>query len=167
MNTTPRIYVGTYGKYNDGSIKGAWLDLEDYNDSDGFYEACRELHADEADPEFMFQDWEGVPGGLVSESSLDDGVWEWIELDEADRDMVAAYRVGGDEYTSTEDIRDCFQGTADSERDYAEQYADATGMLDSIPEDLRWYFDFDAFARDLFMDYIAVRHEGTLYVFSR
>jgi hypothetical protein len=27
---TPRIYVGTYAKYNAGSIAGAWLDLDDY-----------------------------------------------------------------------------------------------------------------------------------------
>lgn len=27
---TYRIYVGTYAKYSSGSIKGAWLDLEDY-----------------------------------------------------------------------------------------------------------------------------------------
>ena len=39
-----RIYVGTYAKYNAGSIKGAWLDLEDYADRDAFLEACRELH---------------------------------------------------------------------------------------------------------------------------
>lgn len=25
-----KIYVGTYGKYNAGSIKGEWLDLEDF-----------------------------------------------------------------------------------------------------------------------------------------
>jgi len=50
-----RIYVGTYAKYNAGSIKGAWLDLEDYSDRDAFLEACRELHKDEQDPEFMFQ----------------------------------------------------------------------------------------------------------------
>ena len=28
----PRIYVGTYAKYNDGSIAGKWLDLNDYED---------------------------------------------------------------------------------------------------------------------------------------
>lgn len=25
---TARVYVGTYAKYNNGSIKGAWVDLE-------------------------------------------------------------------------------------------------------------------------------------------
>lgn len=49
-----RIYVGTYAKYNEGSIFGKWLDLSDYSDSEEFYEACRELHKDEEDPELMF-----------------------------------------------------------------------------------------------------------------
>jgi len=163
---TPRVYVGTYAKYAAGSIKGAWLDLEDYTDSAGFHEACQALHTDEADPEFMFQDWEGIPDGCITESSLSDDLWEWLELDEYDREMVAAYRDGVDESACIEDIRDCFLGTADSARDYAEQFADDVGLLESVPDNLRGYFDFDAFARDLFLDYSGVRYNGTLYVFS-
>ncbi|HMP91047.1 MAG TPA: antirestriction protein ArdA, partial [Kiritimatiellia bacterium] len=63
MNTTtntPRVYVGTYAKYNDGSIAGEWIDLEGH-DADSFRDACLELHKDEADPELMFQDFEGFP----------------------------------------------------------------------------------------------------------
>ena len=62
------VYVGTYGKYNNGSLFGAWLDLSDYADKEEFYEACRELHKDEEDAEFMFQDWENVPERLIGES---------------------------------------------------------------------------------------------------
>ena len=36
-----KVYVGTYGKYNNGSLFGAWLDLSDYADKEEFYEACR------------------------------------------------------------------------------------------------------------------------------
>ena len=35
-----RVYVGTYGKYNNGSLFGAWLDLSDYSDKEDFYEAA-------------------------------------------------------------------------------------------------------------------------------
>ena len=63
-----RVYVGTYGKYNNGSLFGAWLDLSDYADKEEFYEACRELHKDEEDAEFMFQDYENIPENLISES---------------------------------------------------------------------------------------------------
>ena len=27
-----RVYVGTYNKYNNGSLFGKWLDLSDYSD---------------------------------------------------------------------------------------------------------------------------------------
>lgn len=50
------VYCGTYGKYAAGSIDGKWLDLSNYADMDEFLEACAELHKDEHDPEFMFQD---------------------------------------------------------------------------------------------------------------
>ena len=58
--TAPRVYVGTYAKYNNGSIKGAWIDLEGL-DENSFHDACLELHKDESDPELMFQDFEGFP----------------------------------------------------------------------------------------------------------
>ena len=43
------------------------------------------------------------------------------------------------------------------------------GMLDSIPENLCYYFDYGRFARDLFMcDMLSVRSgHGTVYVFDR
>ncbi|BCY55770.1 hypothetical protein TUM12130_52080 (plasmid) [Klebsiella pneumoniae] len=73
--TTPSVYVGTYHKYNCGSIAGAWLDLTDFDSSEEFYERCRELHANEADPEFMFRDWEGIPSGMASECHIN---WDFI-----------------------------------------------------------------------------------------
>lgn len=59
-----KVYVGTYKKYNSGSIKGAWLDLSDYETYQDFLKACRDLHKDESDPEYMIQDCECFPDGL-------------------------------------------------------------------------------------------------------
>ncbi len=55
---------------------GKWLDLSDYSDKDEFLEACRELHKDEQEPEFMFQDIENIPEALISESWLSDKFFE-------------------------------------------------------------------------------------------
>lgn len=73
--TTPAVYVGTYHKYNCGSIFGKWFDLTEFDGREDFYEACQALHADEWDAEFMFQDWEGIPSQFVSECSID---WDFI-----------------------------------------------------------------------------------------
>jgi antirestriction protein len=169
MSTTPRIYVGTYAKYNAGSIAGAWLNLDDYTDKEDFEEACRELHRGEADPEFMFQDWEGLPAGMVSESYIDEAVWEWLELEDHERETVAAYWEGVD--GSEKDfgaILDAFQGCYDSQLDYAYEWVESTGMMEGWPEQAKSYFDFEAWVRDVFLEgYTSgVRHNGKLYVFS-
>lgn len=39
------VYVGTYGKHNAGSLKGAWLKLNDYDSYEAFIKACNDLHA--------------------------------------------------------------------------------------------------------------------------
>ena len=59
-----QVYVGTYKKYNEGSINGGWLDLADYKTYDDFLKACRRLHKNERDPEFMIQDTQDFPDGL-------------------------------------------------------------------------------------------------------
>lgn len=48
-----KLYVGTYAKYNRGSIAGAWLDLDKFKDADEFAAACRRLHKDESDMKRM------------------------------------------------------------------------------------------------------------------
>src|SRR5215831_4885887 len=143
--TTPRIYVGTYAKYNNGSIKGQWLELEDYSDKDAFLQACRELHKDEADPEFMFQDFEGFPRALYSESSVSDQLWDWIALDDDDRELLAVYQEHVDGDTDIETAREAFAGKFDSEADWAEQFLEDTGGLEGVPQHLRNYIDFEAY----------------------
>ena len=59
-----RVYVGTYAKYNNGSIKGGWLDLANYATYQDFLKACKQLHKDEREPEYMIQDCENFPDGL-------------------------------------------------------------------------------------------------------
>lgn len=76
-----KLYVGTYAKYAAGSIAGKWMDLDKFESYDDFIAACRRLHKDERDPEFMFQDCEYDPDcdwqkGLYSESSAPREYWD-------------------------------------------------------------------------------------------
>lgn len=59
-----KVYVGTYAKYNNGSIAGKWIDLSQFNSYDEFVAECRRVHNDEHDPELMIQDYEDFPDGL-------------------------------------------------------------------------------------------------------
>ena len=64
------VYCGTYKKYNEGSLDGGWLYLGRYQNAAAFLEACKKLHADESDPEFMYQDKEYLPDEYYSESCI-------------------------------------------------------------------------------------------------
>ena len=171
MSTNSRIYVGTYGKYNAGSIAGAWLDLNDYTDADEFYAACQELHGP-GEHEFMFQDWEDIPDGLISESHLSPGVWEYLSLSDEDQEMFQAFIETFGPQSADDTLQDTLQqaqeacaGKADNFQDFAEQFVDDVGMLAGIPESVANYFDYAAFARDLAQDYI--RDDSSGYVFNR
>lgn len=147
-DSTARVYVGTYAKYNNGSIAGAWLDLEDYPDKESFLEACAELHKDENDPELMFQDYEGFPAAFYSESSIADELWGWLDLDPDDRELLVVYTSEIDSDGTIKAARDAFMGKYDSPEDWAAEHLDETGLLSEVPESLRNYIDFEAYARD-------------------
>ena len=162
-----RVYVGTYAKYNSGSIQGAWLDLENFSDRESFYEACAELHKDEPDPELMFQDFEGFPRSFYSESNVPAELFAWLELDEGDRELLAVYQEGVDGDADFDRASEAFCGKYDSEADWAEQWLDDTGGLEGVPENLRNYIDYAAYGRDARIsgDIAFVRHNGELWAF--
>tara|TARA_R100000808_G_C2054021_1_gene88301 strand:- start:41 stop:547 length:507 start_codon:yes stop_codon:yes gene_type:complete len=143
----PRIYVGTYGKYNSGSIAGAWLNLEDYANREDFLAACQELHKNEYDPEIMFQDYEGFPYVWYSESDIPAELWEWLEHDEHERQIIAAYIEVVGEGADVKSAIDHYHGTFDSVEDYYDHYVETCGVLDQVPDHLRFYFDVKEFGR--------------------
>ena len=164
---TARVYVGTYAKYDSGSIAGEWLDLEKYANKESFIEACRALHNDESDPELMFQDFEGFPASYYSESSIDDSLWYWLELEDDDKELLTIYQTAVDEKGDIEEARACFHGVHDSAADFAANWFEETGEADKIPESLRCHIDWNGVARDFGYDgWIFHRHNGSVYVFG-
>ena len=74
--TNPAVYCGTYAKYNNGSLYGMWIDLSTFENYHDFIEFCNRLHANEIEPELMFQDYEHYPEqwyceGCMGESTFD------------------------------------------------------------------------------------------------
>ena len=154
-----RIYVGTYAKYNNGSIFGEWMDLSDFSDSKEFYDACKELHSDEEDPELMFQDYENIPESLICESWLSDNIFEVIksvsDLSETQQEAFAVWCNNESYDITSEDIdnlissfEDDYQGKYKDEEDYAYEIVE---QCYNLPEFAKTYFDYEKFARDLFI----------------
>jgi antirestriction protein len=161
MNTqdnTPKIYVGTYSKYNNGSIFGKWFDLSDYSDKDEFIEACLELHNDEEDPELMFQDYENIPESFISESHIDDEFWpfyeEFSQMDENRQEALLIFSSDfGYKLTDSdiiEKFEESYQGEWNSEEDFAQNLFNEL-YLHEVPEFMQYYIDYEKFSRDLFM----------------
>jgi hypothetical protein len=146
-----RVYVGTYAKYNNGSLSGAWLDLSDYSDKEEFYEACRELHGDDEDAEYMFQDWENVPEGLIGESwisenffSLRDAVEDLSDTEQEAFFVWCNYKshdLGEEDADDlVRDFRDEYQGQYNDKEDFAYEVIEECYDL---PEFAKTYFDYE------------------------
>jgi antirestriction protein len=151
-----RLYVGTYAKYNNGSIAGAWVDLEQFSNKQEFYEACAQLHADEDDPEFMFQDFDGFPDRFYSECGIDDDLFDYLALDDGDRKILAAYiDMTGETGATIDDAMDHYQGEYKNDEDFVYQLLEDCG---DIPKDMPSYIviDWEATARNIMFDFYEV-----------
>jgi antirestriction protein len=146
-----RVYVGTYRKYNDGNLAGKWLCIADYGTKEDFLAAGAQVHPDESAPELMFQDYSGIAQNLISESSIDDVVFEIAKEDDETIENFNAFAQTMD-CTDFQKYQDAFCGRFESELDYAESLVEETDMLLEMPENLRYYFDCKKFARDLFIE---------------
>lgn len=175
--STPSVYVGTYAKYNNSSIFGKWLDLTDYSDKDEFYEACKELHADENDPEFMFQDYENIPKFLISESHISEKAFEYFtELEKLTSDRKAGFKIyinfikttSNKEIEIKEEINtfdNCYEGCFkgfNPKSDFVYQYVVNGNYFEGNSEFMQRYFDYDKLETDLFLDGYT-EHDGHIF----
>jgi len=149
-----RLYVGTYAKYNNGSIAGAWVDLDKFKDKEAFIEHCQKLHADEDDAEFMFQDFEGFPKRFYSESGIDDELFDFLALDEDEKLLLEAYiEASGDVLATIDDANDAYQGQYNNDIDFVSELLESCG---DIPENMPNYIviDWEMTARNIMFDYV-------------
>lgn len=158
FNDNPKLYCGTYHKYNSGSIAGKWMDMTEYDDAEEFFKACAELHKDENDPEFMFQDFECFPENLYSESMSTkdvEAVIAYAKLDEEQRELVADFCEATGESFGTYDIEQIesslmFTSNPNDWGSVEEQFGyDWAGSMITIPEEIQPYFDYKRYGEDM------------------
>ena len=163
---SPALFCGTYGKYNEGNLGGMWVHPYTFDSYEDFINFCKAIHADEADPELMYQDFANIPDSLYSESMGEEefnNILKYCELcDEYSVEAVDDFL----EWDSTDDLdrmHDAYMGVYDSEEDFAEELVSDCYDLDNMMGSLAFYFDYEKFARDLFMsDYYFGSH-GTVF----
>lgn len=159
------VYVGTYNKYNCGSLDGAWVDLESFHNEKELMKFLYRLHADEAEPEFMIQDYMNFPRRFYSESMNEHDfaeLYDWIHLDTEEREMCAEYWNEYDDSASVERIADSLVYSGDS-NEYFDELADEALSDYNVPNFLQCCFDYEKWREMCKYDYIVTRN----FVFTR
>lgn len=149
-----KVFVTNLGKYNEGQLIGEWLTLP--ANTIAIKRLKERIEIGRYYEEYFITDFETDISGLkVGEYDNLDELNEMAEalddLDESDREIIEAIMSGGYSLDQALEMKDdvlvyydCYDMT-----DVAMQYCDECGILDSVPENLRNYFDFEAYGRDM------------------
>lgn len=150
--------------YVDGiPTKGLWVELDEFTDHDDVLEALAASNFiprnDGGEPEYggdvLVADVEGDLARCFYSSRTDtfdlDGFKEassYCDSHSVDEGAVAAY-IDDRGSWDQRDFEDAYCGEYASEVDYAEELFDECYLHD-VPENVRYYIDYEKFARDLF-----------------
>ena len=149
-----KVFVTNLGKYNEGELVGEWLDLPATDDE--IADLLDRIGINERYEEYFITDYETDIEGLAigeyeSLESLNDIAEQLSELNDSELECVEALMISGstlqeaiDSYPDCVVYPDCHDMT-----DIAYEFVESAGLLDSLPENLRSYFDYEAFGRDL------------------
>lgn len=155
----PRAWIGCLHCYNAGELIGEWFDaaeaadvtLSDIHAPYVLTEACEELWCFDVDGIPINEEMDPLKaaqwGNLINsvEERLQPSFFAWIEAGAASFDA--------DDMPDVDAFEGNFVGVFTDFREYSDHLADETLLIDSSDE-VRRYFNYEAFARDLSMDYV-------------
>ena len=152
-----KIYVTNLRKYNEGQIIGEWVSLP----CEDIKEVLEKISNNDND-ELFISDYETDINGLkVSEY---DNILELNtiaeEIEEMREDELIALQAYLEQYANDieQALEEVRQGNyriyydCDNMEDVAHQIANESGLLDGVPEEVKIYFDYEAYGRDLSID---------------
>jgi antirestriction protein len=152
--TEPQAYIVSLTDYNNGVLHGVWVELT-YG-AEHVYEEIEAMLAEsptaketgEEAEEWAVHDLEGL--GDITEHDIE----ELCELAEGADQYGEAYLLFVENYGNSliSEFQDSYRGEFNSEVDYAYELIESTGMLDGVDPSIARYFDYESFARDMFMD---------------
>ena len=180
-----KIYISSLSDYNAGIIHGAWFGLSNYSDNLDELQADIKKFVLDTSPyakkagipaeEWAIHDYDGIyPEGLSEYESLENilKIQECIDAcleDGIEEEAFCEWMedINGLDYWGFcyEDFKDAYYGQYGSEEEFTYEYVEESGLLKDAPEFLSRYFDYSAYARDLFIGDFTMTKSG--YVFSR
>ena len=164
----PQIYVACLSSYNNGILHGCWCDAT--NDEDMIMEEIRAMLSNSSMPyaeEYAIHDYEDFGSFRIDEYDSISGVHEKALFIQEHGELgseLATYL--GDIESAQRALEDHYHGEHESELEYATYLFDECYGHD-IPESLRFYIDYEAFRRDIFInDYYSIDVDGATHIFS-
>ncbi len=156
-----------YAQPYDISAMGFYF--EDMQEYDAKYTTCKNDFGGQVEEfEIQFIDGDSIDSELFKAFGIHQGnIHQFIEkIDEWDEQekqiLIIAVGEGGYKFDLAKDSPDDFDVDiyhTDSMRELAMQFVDE-GLFGEIPDNIQYYLDYDAIARDLAVDYSEIRIAG-------
>ena len=159
------VYIGNLGKYNEGSIAAEPLRLP--ASTEELQAVLSQIGVDGIRYEEIFiPDYDtnvaGLRGHLGESESIDELNYLAVLLDELDSGQIAKFEAAlslGEYAGSVKDLinltqnLDCYEFFPEvkNEEDLGRYLIDECGALD-VPENIKGYFDYEAYGRDTFLN---------------
>lgn len=154
---TLRAFITNLGKYNEGELVGQWVDFPCSEDE--FEDILQEIGIDgEQYEEWFVTDYEcdlsEVAQELGEYVSFDElnAVAEALEVWDDDGVAEAVIGIWGVDTLMETTPDDYLYFEAYNDEDIGYYYAEEFGILDEVPANLRNYFDYEAYGRDIRLD---------------
>lgn len=165
LDNTPAIYAANLAAYNSGRLVGEWIKLEDGITGDEIRERIQAMLDRTGGEEYAIHDYDNMPSSLGEWPDLDTVAEIANAISEHGFELIKAFVDCFDE-DQLGDFDDRYVGTYKNEEDFAYEFLSEQVDLDKMMGSLASYFDYEAYARDLFMgDFVSVDLRGEIAVF--
>ncbi len=146
--TEMRVYIANLGKYNEGELVGAW-----FTPPVDYEEMAEKIGLNAEYEEYAIHDYE-LPFPVDEYTSIEEinRLCEMVnelpdEIQEELSELVGCVGSLEELYEKADQI--FYYPDCETMADFAECYLEETGILESIPSELRNYIDYEAYGRDL------------------
>lgn len=175
-----KLYFANLAAYNNGTLDGKWFDLSDYTDINGLMDdvkrdVLRQRNNEAGEPEFEYgisdEEWAihdyEAPFQVSEYEGIENiaAMISYCSLDEYDQKR-AAWLFDNGHYASLSDCIDRADDVTFYEgmtlEDVAADMVDE-GLFGNIPDQLKYYIDYAAIARDLSCDGYREESDGVFY----
>ncbi|KTD77896.1 antirestriction protein [Legionella worsleiensis] len=163
---TPSIYVACLASYNNAILHGVWIDATQCEDD--IIKEIWEMMDNSPKPnaeEYAIHDYEGFGSIKIHEYESISNIVEYASFIQEHGELGLALLCDYSVDDAQTMLEDHYQGCYDSEVDFARQLFDDC-YAHQMPDSLICYFDFEAFARDLFIsDYCSIQYNEDTHIF--